>query len=301
MTDRPARSLLGATWLVCALALASSAQTGPQNSPTSAPQNSNAAASPSPSASTRGGKLVLKDGSFQLVREYKVEGDRVSYYSLDTHQWEEMPASLVDWDATKKAAGEQAHKDAALVNAVEAREKETRAQLVDADASIQVADGLFLPAAPGLYAFDGKAISVVGQAQIRSSVSKKRLMEQVMVPVPIVPSRQDVTIAGPSAKLRLKNGQPEFYMRPADGREPDIDLIRAKVQGQSRLVEHIDQLMGQNTEKRESMEMQRWQIAQGVYRFTLAKPLPPGEYVIAERVGDQSTALYVWDFGVEKK
>ncbi|MGH9648677.1 MAG: hypothetical protein ACRD4E_17890, partial [Bryobacteraceae bacterium] len=40
---------------------------------------------PAPKAPTtsRGQKLVLKDGSFQLVREYAVQGDRVRYYSLD--------------------------------------------------------------------------------------------------------------------------------------------------------------------------------------------------------------------------
>ncbi len=60
----------------------------------------------------RGKKLMLKDGSFQLVREYQIEGDRVRYYSVDSSQWEEMPADLVDWDKTKKVAEEEAGRDA---------------------------------------------------------------------------------------------------------------------------------------------------------------------------------------------
>src|ERR1700758_1073364 len=50
-----------------------------------------------------GKKLVLKDGNFQLVREYQRNGDRVRYFSEERHTWEEIPAAMVDWDATAKA------------------------------------------------------------------------------------------------------------------------------------------------------------------------------------------------------
>ena len=43
-------------------------------------------------ASAENVKLYIKDGSYQLVREYKVESDRVSFYSLDRDDWEEVPA-----------------------------------------------------------------------------------------------------------------------------------------------------------------------------------------------------------------
>src|SRR5271154_4349261 len=41
-------------------------------------------------------KLVLKDGSYQLVREYQINGDRVRYWDIDSSQWQEIPADLVD-------------------------------------------------------------------------------------------------------------------------------------------------------------------------------------------------------------
>ena len=46
-------------------------------------------------------KLYLKDGNFQLVREYKVLGDRVSFYSVERSEWEEVPLDLVDLKRTE--------------------------------------------------------------------------------------------------------------------------------------------------------------------------------------------------------
>src|SRR5664279_2326368 len=51
----------------------------------------------------RGKKLVLTDGTYQVIREYQRNGERVRYYSLERGDWEEVPASMVDWAATAKA------------------------------------------------------------------------------------------------------------------------------------------------------------------------------------------------------
>src|SRR5437879_3437123 len=39
-------------------------------------------------------KLFLKDGTYQLAREYKVQADRVRYYSTERGEWEELPLAL---------------------------------------------------------------------------------------------------------------------------------------------------------------------------------------------------------------
>jgi len=47
-------------------------------------------------------RLILKDGSYQIVMSYQMKGQIVSYYSAERDTTEEMPTDLVDWDATHK-------------------------------------------------------------------------------------------------------------------------------------------------------------------------------------------------------
>src|SRR5580704_8234453 len=237
-----------------------------------------------------GKKLMLKDGSFQLVREYEVDGDRVRYFSIDQRDWE---------DTKKIAADEQARK-AALIAKVHAAEVARRADAMDIDASIEIAPKVFLPSGDGLFEFDGKAIYPLTQAEADMKFSKTQLLKQVLIPVPIVPTRHTISLRGTRAKFRLKSAQTEFYMRTADGREPQLDLIRAKVHGDKRDLENLDELFKEQAATGKiSIPIQRWEIAHGVYRFTLGAALEPGEYAMAEVVQGGATSLYFWDFGVD--
>lgn len=246
-----------------------------------------------------GKKLMLKDGSFQLVREYQIQGDRVRFYSLDSLQWEEIPAVSVDWDATKKVEVEEAQRGAAIVAKVRAQEQARQADGLDIDASLEAAPGVFLPPGEGLFVFDGKAVLQLPQAETNSKLSKGQLLKQVLVPVPIVPTRHTISIKKAHATLRIQQTQPEFYMRTADGREPEMELIRAKVHGDTRQIENLDELFNQQMNKADTVPLQRWEVARGVYRFTLGHALEPGEYALAEIVQGTEMSLYVWDFGVD--
>jgi hypothetical protein len=254
---------------------------------------------PAPGLPT-GKKLVLKDGSFQLVREYEVQGDRVRYYSIDQRDWEEMPASLVDWDATKRVSADEAQRKAALIAKLHAAEVARAADAMDVDASIEIAPKVFLPPGDGLFEFDGKAIYPLSQAEADMKFSKTQMLKQVLIPVPIIPSRHSISLKGNRAKFRLKSTQTEFYMRTADGREPQLDLIRAKVHGDKRDLENLDELFNEHAATGKiSIPIQRWEITHGVYRFTLSANLEPGEYAMAEIVQGGATSLYFWDFGVD--
>jgi len=264
-----------------------------------------------------GKKLVLKDGSFQMVRDYERLGDRVRYMSAERGEWEELPASLVDWEATARAADAQAKDSAALLDKVKTQERANRVEApLDVDASLQLASGVFLPPGEGMFAFvGGKQVTPLAQAGAGIRTDKKQLFKQIISPVPIVPGKRNVEIPGAKAKVRLSTATPEFYLREAPPAAdqttpiihssrpgemgPEIELVRAAVKGNVRRLEEIRSLFGEDiSNDRKVISMQRWDVAPNVFRFTLGEPLPPGEYALAEMLPDGMN-LFVWDFGVD--
>jgi hypothetical protein len=264
----------------------------------------------------RGKKLVLKDGNFQLVRSYERNGERVRYFSAERGDWEEIPAALVDWDATAKAEAEAEKAATELANKVHKQEEATKAEMVmDIDASLQIAPGVFLPPGEGMFVVAGKSVSPLEQVGSQVKVDKKRTLQQILSPIPIIPSKHHVEIPGGKAKLRISNTQPEFYLREAPpdpdrvtpiqkssrpGESgPEVELVRATVKGNKRQLETIRSLFGEEiSQERNTISLQRWDVAPTVFRFTLSETLPPGEYALAEILPDGMN-LYVWDFGVD--
>lgn len=47
-------------------------------------------------------RLILKDGSYQLVMSYQVQGSIVRYVSAERDTTEEIPSDLINWDATHR-------------------------------------------------------------------------------------------------------------------------------------------------------------------------------------------------------
>src|ERR1700722_8225829 len=88
-------------------------------------------------------RLILKDGSYQLVTKYEVKGDRVRYLSAERNEWEELPSSLVDWPATEKY---EKDRSTSAVPEAAAIDKETDAEREAEQSHLpQVAPGLRLP------------------------------------------------------------------------------------------------------------------------------------------------------------
>jgi hypothetical protein len=264
----------------------------------------------------KGKKLVLRDGSYQLVREYQRNGDRVRYFSTERGAWEEMPAAMVDWDATKKAEKLDDDINKALVKQVHIQEAAANAQTpVDVDASLMVAKGAFLPDGEGMFALEGKQVLRLEQVGSQVKNDKATVLKQVLSPIPIIPSKHNVEIPGPKATIRLTSDHPEFFLRqpPPDPDRvssierssrvgdigPEVVLVRAKVKGNKRLLESIRSYFGQQiAQERDEISVQRWDVAPDVYRFTLSQALPPGEYAFAELLPDGMN-LFVWDFAVD--
>jgi hypothetical protein len=290
-------------------------QSGGSSGATQGPAAAASTAGNSTERLARGKKLVLKDGTFQLVRTYERKDDRVKYFSLERGDWEELPAAMIDWDATAKAEVAAETADAALVSKIHKQEEATKVETVlDVDASLQVAPGLFLPPGEGMFVIEGRSITPLVQVGTAVTTDKKTVLKQVLTPIPIVPSKHNVEIPGAKSRLRVTTATPEFYLREdfdpdrdstieRTGRPsefgPEVELVRATVKGNKRQLESIRSLLGQQlTPDRKSVSIQRWEVARTVFRFTLSEPLPPGEYALAE-ILPGGMNMFVWDFGVD--
>jgi hypothetical protein len=276
--------------VLCSPSLLSSATSSQQTQ--AAPQKADI-----PNAPPRGKKLFLTDGSIHMVRSYERKGDRVRFYSIERSAWEEIPASLVDWEATRKDEAETA----ALDSKIEEKKKEFQmariASEVDADASLEVAPGIFLPDPPGLFVLEGKTIRSLQMVGADVKRDKGRMLIQIFVPVP---TRHKVELPGERAAFRITTAQPEFFIRTTDGHEPEMELIQARVKGGVREIERISTVLtGEKSEDRKNVSIERWKLAKGVFRLTLSQSLLPGEYVIAEILPDEGMDLGVWEFGVD--
>jgi len=247
----------------------------------------------------KGKKLVLADGTFQLVREYSVQGDRVRYWSVERSDWEEIPTGLVNWDATHQAEAEQSRQDADLKAKIRASEIAERAKDIDVDRSLEIKPALFLPDGVGFYSLEGKLIYEMKQSLAVTKLSKGREAERILSGVPLIPRKMTLEIPDAHAALRLITAEPEFFMRPADEREPRFRLLRLQVKGGHRLVENISiHITGDQTHHAEDIDFQTWTPARGVFRYTVNQRLEPGEYAFVEMVGEEINS-YVWDFGID--
>ncbi len=274
---------------------ASGGEASGREAPSSATEKSTEIPVPLP----KGKKLVLNDGTFQIVREYQRQGDRVRYYSVERSGWEEIPAAMVDWPATQKAEAEEDARDKALSQKIKASELAARTADIDSDRSYEARPGIILPDGPGLYALDGKLVVTMTQNLAVSRLDKARTAERVITGLPIIPAKVHIALPGKSAKIRLHAADPEFYFRTADGREPSLSLVRADVKGDKRELEsETTDIVGRVNYKGKEMPLLTWDAAQGLYRLTVEKEIEPGEYALIEKTA-QGAELYVWDFGVD--
>ena len=259
-----------------------------------------ASAAQIPATLPKGKKLILKDGTFQLAREYSVEGDRVRYWSVESSQWEEIPANLVDWDATHKSEAEQAARDAELKAKIRASQKAQMTKDIDVDRSMEIKPGLFLPDAIGMYALDrGNNIREMKQSTAEVKTSTGREVEKILSGVQLIPSKATVDIPGERAAMRLTTAEPEFFMRPVDRREPRFRLLRAQIKGGRRVIDSFSiRFTGEEKHKATDIEIQTWTPATGLFRYTVDERLEPGEYAFVEMTAD-GISSYVWDFGVD--
>ena len=298
----PAKVLILLAALLAALAYLSDSHAKPYaGAPPQDPSaKTDSAAKAIPAALPKGKKLILTDGTYQLAREYAVEGERVRYWSVERSQWEEIPSSLVDWDATHKAEADQVSRDAELKAKIRSSQLAQLTRDIDVDRSLEIKPGLFLSDAVGFYALDrNKLIREMKQSEAVLKTSTGREVEKIMSGVSLIPSKKTMEIPGERAAMRLATGEPEFFFRPADRREPRFRLLRAQIKGGRRLIDSISvRATGEEKHNATDIEIQTWIPATGVFRYTVDQRLEPGEYAFVEMTADGISG-YVWDFGID--
>jgi len=243
-------------------------------------------------------KLFLKDGSWQLVKSYEVRGDRVRYYSVERSAWEEIPLSLVDFEATQRAQEQEKAAQKEVLD--EAREISRQRIERPEEAGWEIAPGVRLPAEEGIFTYDGLRVIRLFQSSAEVITDKKRALLVLALPGPLIKNRAFVVLPGPKAAVRITMEQPTFCVQLEGGQDASLELVPLKSRKESRYVEKLEwRGAGQPVEIRSALPVERTQIAPGLFTLKPAQPLPPGEYALAELI-QQKLNLNLWDFGVDK-
>jgi hypothetical protein len=235
-------------------------------------------------------RLYLKDGDYQLVKEYKVDGDRVRFVSADRGEWEEIPLELVDLKKTEK---ESADKAAAMAEALRVEKVEDDA--IRADRRLVQS----VPETPGAYLVESGKLVALKEAEVEIEDSKSRRILQMIAPAPIVAGKSTVTIKGKAATFRIKAKEPEFFFRLAQ--EERFVIIKLEPKKNDRVVEVVTILPNDEAtiEDQKQVAVFKKQYGPQLHKVWGEMALEPGEYAVVEYT-EGKVNVRVWDFAVDK-
>ncbi len=238
-------------------------------------------------------KLYLKDGTFQLVREYQVRSDRVRFYSVDRDDWEEVPLDLVDLKRTQsEAAARQAQfekdaKDLADEGKAE-HEFETERRSIPQD--------------PGVYWLDGGKAKVIPPAESDVHTDKRRSVLSKLSPIPMVSGKATLELQGAHSPNVFTDPLQEFYIQLSETERFGLfKLLPGK--GGVRIVENLTIVPVTKDVVEEPVQVESFQKEldpSGLYKIWPREPLPPGEYAVMEFTEGKLNAQ-VWDFAIKAK
>jgi hypothetical protein len=201
-------------------------------------------AEPSASAQRVNNKrLILKDGSYQIVTKWQVKGDRVRYYSAERADWEEVPNELVDWPATEKwnkehesgAIPPDSQAPAMRPPAVTHEEEQKEAAAIDAAAAAEraeqqartplVAAGLRLPDRDGIFILDNfqSIPELVHLDQSTGNVNRDTNHNVLRAAIgSFSGAKEPVRINGQAARVRVHVDDPVLYVSLDTGNSEEV-------------------------------------------------------------------------------
>ena len=181
-------------------------------------------------------RLILKDGSYQVVLRYEVKGDRVGFLSAErTDGWEEIPAGLVDWKATaiynhEHAPGATPEPGSPAREEAAELDRQAAAQRADEAAKQpEVAPGLRLPNESGVWALDSfhnvPALVHVRQSEGDLNLDTGHSVKGAAIPRPGDKGARDlIHLEGYQASVEFHVARPVFFIaldseKPGTARE----------------------------------------------------------------------------------
>jgi hypothetical protein len=238
-------------------------------------------------------KLYLKDGGYQLVREYKVEQDRVRFYSVERSQWEEIPVDLVDLKRTQAEASVREEK----------LDKETKSLAEEDEARRALAKEVHrIPQDPGVYWLDKDNLHIMKAADSSVHTSKGRTALRVISGMPqMINGKGELEIQGAHSLNVFTDPQQEFYIQVSET-EP-FGIVKVTPKNGVRVVENLTMngMTKETEEQIDSVEIIIQEMAKGgLYKVWAQKPLPPGEYAVVEYTLGKMN-MQIWDFAIKAK
>ncbi len=274
--------------------------------------------SQTPTALPQARRLILKDGSYQSVTKYEINDDRVRYFSAERGEWEEVPKSLVDWDATEKF--EQGRQESKMApEAVDLDKQIAAERKAEQERSPQVAPGLRLPDEGGVFLLetydDQPQLAELQQSGgDLNQNTKTNILRATLNPLGGV--KQTIELPGSHAKVQSHTAVPSIYVNidstdgapaaaQAPGEPPPVPaaerfkIIRIESKGGKRVAGAVKvAVTGKMKTDERFVASTAAAMTGGWVQLTPTDPLPAGEYAVAEMLGKDGMNLYVWDFGV---
>ena len=276
-------------------------------------------------------RLILKDGSYQLVTKYEMKGDRVRYFSSEREEWEELPTSLVDWPATEKFEKDRAAGAAAPEAVALDKEAEHQRELEEATLPL-VAPGLRLPESTGVFlleTYQGQP-QILEIQQVSGDLNHNVKGNIFRTAIPLAGMKATVELEGTHAALQSHADVPSIYIKlddapdaiPSSSRngsdhssQPQrpqqaeqamvpfdrFHIVKAEVKGGKRIVLDLKRNSEGKINQQHFVKTTIDRVTGGWLKLTPALPLAPGEYAMVEMVNGEGVNLGVWDFGVNPK
>ncbi|MGI9104571.1 MAG: hypothetical protein ACR2IF_19185 [Terriglobales bacterium] len=288
-----------------------SAPKKPAPAPTAAtaPAEAPADTQPDPNQPKR---LILKDGSFQQTVRWQKLGDRIHYLSAERYEWEDIPSSLIDWDATEKYFKEEhTARPSADAAAADAEEKADR-QAEEAK-SPEISPGLRLPYQGGVFLMDiyrnrPELVELVQNgSEIKRNTGRNVLRAAIN---PLAKAKQSIEVKGLHAQVQSHVPSPAIYVNidtdqnaktGESAQELSADhfrIVRLSPKKDARVVGNIEvAVYGKVSQKQNYVPSRSEPVSTQWVKVVPMQPLEPGEYALVELLG-KDVNLYVWDFGI---